>query len=111
MNKKTSLILLSSLLATSLVLGGCITKENNEKDPDDNGGGSLVRHDSWDNLMKYDYTNVTILNEDSMLEEASYVYVIDEGKYIDYYPIFGEWYHQFFAYYNGSNYFYWYCTS
>ena len=111
MNKKTSLILLSSLLATSLVLGGCITKENNEKDPDDNGGGSLVRHDSWDNLMSYDYTNVTILNEDSMLEEASYVYVIDEGKYIDYYPIFGEWYHQFFADYNGSNYVYWDYTS
>ena len=107
MSKNKTLLLLSSLLATSLVLSGCINKENNEKDPDEGGGGSLVRHDSWDNLMSYDYTNVTVLNEDSMLEEASYVYTIAKGQYIDYYPIFGEWYYQFFADYNDSNYVYW----
>ena len=112
MLKKKSMLLLSSLLVTSLLITGCNReKENNEPDPDEQGGGSLVRHDSWDNLMKYDYSNVTVLEEDSMLEEASYIYRLSDNQYINYFPIFGEWYHQFFADYNGSNYVYWDYTS
>ncbi len=91
----------------SLVVTGCKKPGNDEKDPDENGNGTIIRHDSWDNLMSYNYDNVTVLNEDSMLEEASYIFSIAKGQYIDYYPIFGEWYHQFFADYNGSNYVYW----
>ena len=106
LNRKT-IILLSTLLMGSLVLTGCPGPENDEPDPDEGGNGTLVRHDSWNNLMSYDYSNVTVLNEDSMLEEASYVLTLGSGQYIDYYPIFGEWYYQFFADYNGSNYVYW----
>ena len=90
----------------TLLLTGC-PRNNDEPDPDDNGHGTIVRHDSWANLMSYNYDNVTVLNEDSMLEEASYIFTIAKGQYIDYYPIFGEWYWQFFADYNNSNYVYW----
>ena len=110
MNKKNSILLLSTLLMGTLVLTGC-PRNNDEPDPDDNGHGTIVRHDSWSNLMSYNYDNVTVLNEDSMLEEASYIYTIAKGQYIDYYPIFGEWYWQFFADYNNSNYVYWDYTS
>ena len=110
MFKKKSILLLSTLLMGTLVLTGC-PRNNDEPNPDDNGNGSLIRHDSWDNLMSYNYDNVTVLNEDSMLEEASYIFTIAKGQYIDYYPIFGEWYYQFFADYNNSNYVYWDNTS
>ena len=110
MNKKNSILLLSTLLMGTLVLTGC-PRNNDEPDPDDNGHGTIVRHDSWSNLMSYNYDNVTVLNEDSMLEEASYIFTIAKGQYIDYYPIFGEWYWQFFADYNNSNYVYWDYTS
>ncbi|MBO5578126.1 MAG: Ig-like domain-containing protein [Bacilli bacterium] len=106
MFKKKSLLILSSIVIGSLILGGC-NKGNNEKDPDEGGGGTVIRHDSWANLVSYDYTNLTVLDEDSMLEEGSYILHVGEGKYINWYPIFGEWYHQFFADYNGSNYVYW----
>ncbi len=111
MFKKNNILLLSTLLMGSLVLTGCPNNGNNEKDPDENGNGTMTKHDSWDNLMKYNYDNVTVLNEDSMLEEASYIFTIAKGQYVDYYPIFGEWYWQFFADYNNSNYVYWDCTS
>ena len=114
MYKKKSILLLSTLLMGALVLTGCPKGNkggNEEKDPDNGGPGTIVRHDSWSNLMSYNYDNVTVLNEDSMLEEASFIYTIAKGQYIDYYPIFGEWYWQFFADYNNSNYVYWDYTS
>ena len=112
MLKKKTLLILSTILIGTLVITGC-RGGNEEKDPDEQGGGggSLIRHDSWDNLMKYNYSNVTVLEEDSMLEEASYIYRLSDNQYINYFPIFGEWHHQFFADYNGSNYVYWDYTS
>ena len=62
MFKKKSLLILSSIVIGSLILGGC-NKGNNEKDPDEGGGGTVIRHDSWANLVSYDYTNLTVLEE------------------------------------------------
>jgi len=108
MKKKNSVFFLSSILIGSLLLGGCNQGgSNNTPNPDDQGGGTVVRHDSWANLVSYDYSNLTILDEDSMLEDVSYIFHVDEGKYVNQYSVFGEWVHQFFADYNGKNYVYW----
>ena len=111
--KKTTL-LLSGLLLSTLCITGCTKKSNGKTtptpsgDPDDpGGGGQIIRHDDWDNLLTYDYSNMTVADTDSYLEDPSYVYYISEGKYINHYAVLGEWQHQFFADYEGKNYVYW----
>lgn len=70
-------------------------------------GGEIISHDSWDNVLSYDYSNLTIYSYDTFLDTPAYIQILDTGKYAYTYTIFDTRVTQYFADYEGQNYVYW----